>query len=148
MRFANPLPLLFSLSLLLAAGQSHALSTDSNQPIRVQADSAELDDGKGVATYRGNVVITQGSLRVTGTSLGYPIVDCVARMTPDLAWTHRAWLDALALEAPNLPGYSPFQFQDESSVESFGWQWSWNSQMRSEADLRRGPCPRPRSSPD
>ena len=69
MRFANPLPLLFSLSLLLAAGQSHALSTDSNQPIRVQADSAELDDGKGVATYRGNVVITQGSLRVTGDTV-------------------------------------------------------------------------------
>lgn len=77
-----------------------------------------------------------GALRVTGTSRAYPIVDCLARMTPELAWTHRVWLDALALEAPNPPGDSPLQFQHESSVESFGWQWTWNSRMRSEADLR------------
>jgi len=33
---------------------------DRNQPIRVQADTAELDDLRGVAVYRGDVVITRG----------------------------------------------------------------------------------------
>ena len=43
-----------------------ALSTDREQPVRIDADSASLDDGKRIATYRGNVVIAQGSLRISG----------------------------------------------------------------------------------
>lgn len=69
MRFANSLSLLCGLGLLLAGMQAHALPTDREQPIRVQADSAELDDAKGVAVYKGNVLITQGSLKVTGDTV-------------------------------------------------------------------------------
>ncbi|MCQ4346083.1 lipopolysaccharide transport periplasmic protein LptA [Pseudomonas stutzeri] len=69
MRFANPLPLLFGLGLLLAGASAWALPSDRDQPIRVQADSAELDDAKGVAVYRGGVVITQGSLKITGDTV-------------------------------------------------------------------------------
>ncbi|MBV2134452.1 lipopolysaccharide transport periplasmic protein LptA [Pseudomonas sp. MAP12] len=69
MRFVNPLPLLFGLSTLLAAIPAWALPTDREQPIRVQADSAELDDAKGVAVYRGGVVITQGTLKITGDTV-------------------------------------------------------------------------------
>lgn len=43
-----------------------ALSTDKDQPIEVEADTAELDDVKNVSIYRGNVVVTQGSIRMTG----------------------------------------------------------------------------------
>jgi lipopolysaccharide export system protein LptA len=50
----------------LVCGIAAALPTDREQPIRVQADSAELDDKQGVAVYRGGVVITQGSLKITG----------------------------------------------------------------------------------
>ena len=46
-----------------------ALSTDKNQPIEIQADSAELDDKKGVTVYHGNVVVTQGSIRMTGDTM-------------------------------------------------------------------------------
>lgn len=67
MKFANSLILLCSLGLL--APQAMALPSDSQQPIRVQANSAELDDARGVAVYRGNVVITQGSMRVTGDTV-------------------------------------------------------------------------------
>lgn len=76
-----------------------------------------------------------GALRIKGTEFGYPIIDCVARLTPELAHRHRPWLSHLGLEPPpaNLSGD---QFQAESTVESFGWQWTWNSEMRSEADLR------------
>ena len=43
-----------------------ALSTDREQPVRIEADSASLDDQNQLATYRGDVVIVQGSLRITG----------------------------------------------------------------------------------
>lgn len=72
MRLVNPLsrrtlPLLFSLAL--ASSSAWALPTDREQPIRVQADSAELDDKQGVAVYRGDVVITQGTLKITGDTV-------------------------------------------------------------------------------
>jgi ubiquinone/menaquinone biosynthesis C-methylase UbiE len=76
-----------------------------------------------------------GVLRIEGTDRGYPIVDCVARLTPELAHRYHSWLSQLGLSPPDtdLTGSA---FQTESTVESFGWQWAWNSWMRSEADLR------------
>src|SRR5258708_22188177 len=72
-----------------------------------------------------------GALRVRDPSIGYPIVDCVVRLTPELAARHRAWLGALGLEPPPAADLQP-----DSSVESFGWQWTWNPNMRSKADLK------------
>ena len=69
MRFVNTLPLLLSLGVALGSAAAWALPTDREQPIRVQADSAELDDKQGVAVYRGNVVITQGTLKITGDTV-------------------------------------------------------------------------------
>jgi len=54
------------LILVLAGLPASALSTDSDQPIEVEADSAELDDIKNVSIYRGNVIVVQGSIRMTG----------------------------------------------------------------------------------
>jgi SAM-dependent methyltransferase len=71
-----------------------------------------------------------GALRVAGTSTGYPIVDCVVRLTPEAAHRHRHWLASLGLEPP-----AAGDLQSESTVESFGWQWTWNSDMRTEDDL-------------
>ncbi|MGQ7815532.1 lipopolysaccharide transport periplasmic protein LptA [Metapseudomonas furukawaii] len=69
MRFVNTLPLLLSLGTALGSAAAWALPSDREQPIRVQADSAELDDKQGVAVYRGNVVITQGTLKITGDTV-------------------------------------------------------------------------------
>ena len=52
--------------LLFSPFALHALSTDKQQDIEIEADSAELDDIKGVSVYRGNVVVVQGSIRMTG----------------------------------------------------------------------------------
>ncbi|MFK8021078.1 MAG: lipopolysaccharide transport periplasmic protein LptA [Pseudomonadales bacterium] len=41
-----------------------SLEDDRSQPIRVKADSAERDDKRGVTTYRGDVIIDQGSLTI------------------------------------------------------------------------------------
>ncbi|SDI12314.1 lipopolysaccharide export system protein LptA [Pseudomonas flavescens] len=69
MRFVKTLPLLFSLGATLGSASAWALPSDRDQPIRVQADSAELDDKQGVAVYRGDVVITQGTLKITGDTV-------------------------------------------------------------------------------
>ena len=46
-----------------------ALSTDKDQPIEVEADKAELDDLNNVSIYRGNVIVRQGSILMTGEIL-------------------------------------------------------------------------------
>jgi lipopolysaccharide export system protein LptA len=45
------------------------LSTDKDQPIQVEADTAELDDKNNVSVYTGDVVLTQGSIRMTGDKM-------------------------------------------------------------------------------
>ena len=69
MRFVNRFPLLLSACLAMTSATGWALPSDRDQPIRIQADSAELDDRQGVAMYRGNVVITQGTLKITGDTV-------------------------------------------------------------------------------
>lgn len=58
-----------SLLLPLLTGTVHALSSDRNQPMNVEADRADIDDKRGVSVYRGNVKITQGTLRLTADEL-------------------------------------------------------------------------------
>ena len=54
-----------ALSLLLLFGtEVLALSSDKEQPIQVEADGMEIDEGKGVTTYSGNVVVIQGSIKL------------------------------------------------------------------------------------
>ncbi len=62
----NLLRFLSLLCGLFLASSGWALSTDKEQPIEIEADSAELDKEKGITIYRGNVVATQGSIRMTG----------------------------------------------------------------------------------
>jgi ubiquinone/menaquinone biosynthesis C-methylase UbiE len=75
-----------------------------------------------------------GALQVEGDTRGYPVVDAVARLTVESARRHREWLPKLGLDGPGEDGRAGLQ--SEASVESFGFQWGWNSAMRSEADLR------------
>lgn len=49
------------LALPLAAA---ALEGDRREPIHVRADRVELDNRKGIGTYRGNVTLDQGSLHL------------------------------------------------------------------------------------
>ena len=54
---------LLLLSLLLP-GSALALSSDRDQPMNLEADSVSIDEQTGVSLYEGNVVITQGSLKL------------------------------------------------------------------------------------
>lgn len=55
--------------LLASAAPAGALSTDSDQPISIQADRAEHDDANRTTIYRGDVVIDQGSLHILGNTV-------------------------------------------------------------------------------
>lgn len=59
------------LGLVLCLGASHAwaLKSDSKQPIHLEADSADIDDATKTSVFTGNVVMTQGSIRITGNYL-------------------------------------------------------------------------------
>ncbi|VVN86911.1 lipopolysaccharide transport periplasmic protein LptA [Pseudomonas fluorescens] len=69
MRLVKTLPILLSLGAALGSVSAWALPDDRNQPIRIQADDAQLDDKQGIATYKGDVIITQGSMKVTGNTV-------------------------------------------------------------------------------
>lgn len=55
--------------MLLAQQQVMALSTDQKQAIEINADTGVLDDAKNINTYTGNVIVTQGSIRITGDKM-------------------------------------------------------------------------------
>ena len=46
-----------------------ALSSDRSQPIDLEADSADIDDLKGISIYTGNVILTQGSMVIKSSKL-------------------------------------------------------------------------------
>jgi len=50
--------------LLWIPAACFALKSDSHQPMRLEADNVEIDEASGVSLYQGNVVITQGSLKI------------------------------------------------------------------------------------
>ena len=48
---------------------AEALSTDREEPIVIEAAAAEADNQTRITVYRGDVVITQGTLRITGDTV-------------------------------------------------------------------------------
>ncbi|MGI9275017.1 MAG: lipopolysaccharide transport periplasmic protein LptA [Endozoicomonas sp.] len=43
-----------------------ALPSDRDKPIEIESNTADIDNKKGVSVYRGDVVMTQGTTRITG----------------------------------------------------------------------------------
>jgi len=64
-----PAALLLLLLLLFRAGPATALEEDLRQPIRIEADRAELDEAAGVSVYEGAVLYRQGSIRLEAERL-------------------------------------------------------------------------------
>jgi lipopolysaccharide export system protein LptA len=54
------------LALALAVAPAHAEKADRNKPIHLEADRVTVDDAKQIATFTGNVVLTQGTLVLRG----------------------------------------------------------------------------------
>lgn len=62
-------------ALTLAAPLAVALPEDRNQPIQLEASRGQLDQKTGVSVYEGNVVITQGSMRLAADTATIYIKD-------------------------------------------------------------------------
>ena len=64
-----PLNHRFGLVLALVAPLAVALPEDREQPIQLEANRGQLDQKTGVSVYEGNVVITQGSMRLAADTV-------------------------------------------------------------------------------
>lgn len=63
--FNSSLPLFaLLLAVLLPGAQALAATSDRQQPIEVQADRSHFDQQSGRQVHTGDVVITQGSMRI------------------------------------------------------------------------------------
>ena len=51
---------------LLLAGAARAEKADREKPINLEADRVTVDDAKQLATFEGNVVLTQGTMVIRG----------------------------------------------------------------------------------
>jgi lipopolysaccharide export system protein LptA len=56
--------LAFALSGVFVVPPAAALESDSEQPMFVEADAAELDEKQSISLYLGNVEVQQGSMRI------------------------------------------------------------------------------------
>ena len=59
--------LLVTVCSLFFSPASFALSSDQDEPMMVESDSADRDEQKGLTNYRGNAVFTQGTMKITGS---------------------------------------------------------------------------------
>ena len=59
----------FVAMLGVGSSDARALSTDREEPIVIEAQAAEVDNRSKITIYRGDVVITQGTLRITGDTV-------------------------------------------------------------------------------
>ena len=60
---------LTAFALGLFATVSHALPEDRDLPLQVTSDTAEFDELAGIATYQGDVRLSQGSLLIEAQTL-------------------------------------------------------------------------------
>lgn len=66
MRFAI---VIMTVCLSLFAAGAHGLSSDRNKPATIEADEVEFDFRTGKRTYTGDVLVIQGTLKVTGDKM-------------------------------------------------------------------------------
>lgn len=62
-------------ALALVAPTGAALPEDRDQPINLEASRGQLDQKTGVSVYEGNVIITQGSMRLTADTVTIYVKD-------------------------------------------------------------------------
>ena len=55
-----------AIALLWSGPPAHAEKADRDKPVNLEADRVMVDDAKQLATFEGNVVLTQGTLQIRG----------------------------------------------------------------------------------
>ena len=145
--------------LLALAADVQALSTDSGQPIAIKADRAEHDDARRTTTYRGDVIIDQGSLHILGdtVTIRFDGRDTVAKITavgtpahfrqmPDGEARHRkAWAKRMEYfpeqDLMVLLGEARYEKEDGSRVQADRLAYdSRNARFKALADPAADPA--------
>jgi lipopolysaccharide export system protein LptA len=68
--------------LVSLSGNVNALPEDSEQPIHIRSDSAQLDEKQNVVVYHGSVRMDQGTMQVTADTMTVELKDqLVVRIT-------------------------------------------------------------------
>ena len=57
------------LAILIVPQLALALASDRGKPIEIESNSADIDNKKGISIYRGDVVMVQGTTRITGDTI-------------------------------------------------------------------------------
>lgn len=76
--------------LLLNAPAVPALESDNSQPATIEADEVEFDFRNGTRTYKGDVVVVQGTLRITGEKLVVKYGEQEDQIESATSWGHPA----------------------------------------------------------
>jgi lipopolysaccharide export system protein LptA len=61
--------LMGGIMLMGLAAHGNALESDRHQPLKIVADTALIDEKDGTAVYTGNVVLTQGTLKIAADNI-------------------------------------------------------------------------------
>ena len=69
MKLVKTLPILLSMGTALVSMNSWALLNDIAQLTHIQSEDAQIDEKQGIAIYTGDVIITQGSMKITGNTV-------------------------------------------------------------------------------
>lgn len=63
------IPLFSALALAGVAGPAWAERADRSKPMHIEADSLRYDDVNQVSVFRGNVVVSKGSIQIRGNQI-------------------------------------------------------------------------------
>jgi len=61
--------IMIPLLVALSSSAAFALQSDRKQAVNVEADKATISKKSGTSTYSGNVIVQQGSMRITADKL-------------------------------------------------------------------------------
>lgn len=95
------LPINLLAIAILMPSLALALPSDREKPISIEADHAQLDDREGVTQYKGDAILTQGTLRITGDIITF-FYDENKQLTKAVAEGKRA-----TYEQVHQPGEKP-----------------------------------------
>ena len=65
----SKLKYIFSILMIFYSSLAVSIDSDKDKPIFLESDSAKWDENSQKSTYRGNVVVTQGTMLLTGDLL-------------------------------------------------------------------------------
>lgn len=94
-----------STVLMLLPALAWALPSDREKPINIEADHAQLDDREGITQYKGDAILTQGTLRIDGDIITF-FYDENKQLTKAVSEGNRA-----KYEQVHKPGEKPVKAQ-------------------------------------